>query len=68
MATFVLCFFKFALTSSSHAAGNSLPGKRATQAWQKSVNTPLVIDVIFDNSSQCECSYQKNEYVVGKTI
>jgi hypothetical protein len=36
---------KFALTSSSHAVGSSLPGNLAIQAWQKSENTPLWADI-----------------------
>ena len=35
------CFTRLALTSSSQAVGNSLPGNLAIQAWQKSEKTPL---------------------------
>ena len=39
---FYLIDTKFALTSSSQAVGNSLPGNLAIHAWQKSENTPLL--------------------------
>ena len=49
--TLVLCFLRFALTSSSQAAGSSDPGNRATQAAQKSENTPDVALILISSTT-----------------